>query len=312
MSEKSKIICHDEMSGSISIKAEDGIRLRLNLTLARPLPETDVIKLNLYSSLYPKLPKLNGGTAEMSGSDFRMTKNIVDCAPYSAEDIDTVEIIRKNVFTEESMTLTEICFASPEEKKPSPEIAIAESTEDSDSPDLDEIKQKLSYLQENPAYRSYLSLADDLKSPIENAAEALDNLHRTLSYGHEEGANKMHMESIRQTMHKYKRVNLYMPEDFQWYKVNSLSPPARISAFPHILYTPAVIHNFTVYGHYLLGIKNDADIVCIAIPVAEDDPNPMPHVDDCCVYIRPKRLNYEYCTVCVALEPDGQYFMPIC
>jgi len=52
--------------------------------------------------------------------------------------------------------------------------------------------------------------------------------------------------------------------------------------------------------------------VCIAIPVARQSPNPIPHVDDCCVYVPAPDAEFEYCTVCISFEEDGQYFTPLC
>lgn len=291
MAEKIIAISQNGASGNITINDDDGIEIDMQLSLDAPLPETDVIKLNLILSNNSDTV-INCGTAEMISDTFCLSKTI-----NTSEKIDIVEIIRKNVFTEEVVPIARICFEQ-------------ETQEQND--DLSEIQNKLSYLEQNPAYMSYLSIADELKSPIENAAEALDNLRFTLSGAHAPDAAKQNMEFIRKAMSAYEIITHNMPAEFTWYRVTSIDPPADISCFNHIIYTADVLACFARYGHYLLGIKHNADIICFAIPTKNNAPNPIRHIDDCTVYIRPDGLKFEYCTVCVSLEPDGQYFMPIC
>lgn len=315
MSEKSKIICTDTLSGSISIKADNDIRIRLNVTLTDPINETDVLKLLLTSSEHPELLPLNAGTAEMNGNDFRLTKSIENFYPYSAEDIDTVQIIRKNVFTEECEQLITVCFAEPKKEPHEEDFKITESDEQKilpDDIDTDEIRRKLNYLQEHPAYKTYLSVSEEMKSPMENAAEALDNLHAVLSRNSEDGINEKYMAVLKRAVERYESADSDMPAEFKWYRITDLAPVINASSFEHILYTPDVIRNVNIWRHYLLGIKTTDNTVCIAIPVDKDAPNPISHADDCTVYIRPRDMEYEYCTVCISFEPDGQYFMPIC
>lgn len=315
MSEKSKIICTDAISGSISIKADDSIRIRLNVTLTEALNETDVIKLVLTSSNHPELSPINAGTAEMNGNDFRLSKTVDSFSPYNADDIDTAEIIRKNVFTQECEPLIKVCFAEPKKEPAEDDFKAIESDEQKNFPDnigADEIRRKLSYLQEHPAYKAYLSVSEDLKSPIENAAEALDKFRSTLSGGNEDGINEKYLAEIKKAVGRYESADGNMPPEFKWYRVTDCAPIINASSFEHILYSSDVIRTVSTYGHYLLGIKNSDSTVCIAIPVDKDSNNPISHADDCTVYIRPHGLNYEYCTVCIAFEPDGQYFAPIC
>ncbi|MBQ6998750.1 MAG: hypothetical protein IJN62_03075 [Clostridia bacterium] len=291
MSEKTFEISQNGVSGNISINIDDVIEVDMQLALDFPLPETDVIKLNLISSTTPDTI-INCGTAEMTDNTFHLNKVI-----NTSEQFDTAEIVHKNVFTEEVISLARVCFAEE----------VPDNTDD-----ISEIKNKLLYLEQNPAYISYLSVAEELKSPIENAMDALENLHRTLSKGNMPDTQKNIMAGIRSAMSKYETVTHNMPIEFIWHRVTSIEPPADITCFNHIIYTPDVLTCFARYGHYLLGIKKGDDVICFAIPTEHNAPNPISHIDDCAVYIRPDGLKFEYCTVCVSLEPDGQYFMPIC
>ncbi len=291
MSEKTFEISQNGISGSISLNCDDDIFIDMCITADSPLPETDVIKLSLFSSASPDTA-INCGTAETDGNTFRLKKAI-----NSREELNTAEIVRKNVYTEEVIPLVRINLCEQE-------------AEEND--DLSNIKNKLSFLENNPAYISYLEIADKLKSPMENAAAALENLRFTLSSANAPDTHKNIMECIRNAMGKYEIITHNMPFEFVWYRVTSIDPPADISCFNHIIYTPDVLSCFARYGHYLLGIKKDDNVLCFAIPIEHKAPNPIKHIDDCTVYIRPDGLKFEYCTVCVALEPDGQYFMPIC
>ncbi len=291
MAEKIFEISQNGISGSISLNYADGIFIDMNITADSPLPETDVLKLTLLSSDSPDTAT-NCGTAETDGNTFRLSKTI-----NTTEEFDTAEIVRKNVYTEEVIPLVHIHLREQE-------------VEEND--DLSDIKNKLSFLEQNPAYMSYLEVADELKSPIENAIDALHNLRFTLSSANAPDTHKNIMKCIRNAMDKYETITHNMPFEFVWYRVTSIEPPVDISCFNHIIYTPDVLSCFARYGHYLLGIKKDDNILCFAIPIENKAPNPIKHIDDCTVYIRPDGLKFEYCTVCVALEPDGQYFMPIC
>ncbi len=291
MSEKTFEISQNGVSASISINIDDVVEVDMHLSLDFPLPETDVIKLNLISSTTSDTV-INCGTAEMINNTFRLSKTI-----NTTEQFDTAEIVRKNVFTEEVITLACVCFAEESPDK---------------NNDISEIENKLLYLEQNPAYISYLSVAEEFKSPIENAADALENLRHTLSGGDMPDTPKNIMADISSAMNKYETVTHDMPIEFIWHRVTSIEPPADITCFNHIIYTPDVLTCFARHGHYLLGIKKDADVICFAIPTENNAPNPISHIDDCTVYIRPDGLKFEYCTICVSLEPDGQYFMPIC
>lgn len=289
MSEITINISTKDISGSIALTRDNTIFLDIELT--EPLADTDVIKLYLNISGYPPL---NCGTAEMRGGRFQLTK-ILDNT-----DIDSAHIVRKNVFTEQVFTLADVSFAQP-----------CKDTEDTDEVfDMDEIRQKLSYLQDHPAYKAYLSVADDIKSPVEAAAEALDKLQEVLSRFNEEDDCKRYMNKISNTSKKYQAV-YDMPPEFQWHRITDIDAFDDISSFEHILNTPCAINTIKTYGYYLLGFNFDKNIACIAVPVAKDAPNPISHVDDCTVYIHATD-DLEYCTVCVAFEADGQYFMPIC
>lgn len=285
---ETKSICTPEVVGSITLKSENGVSVDMELTMAEPMADTDVIKLLLYPS-EEQLP-INCGTAEAVGDKICLTKSFSDNF-----NVDEAEIIRKNVFTEETFSLAKVCYAKEE--------ALA------DDADMDEIRRKLELLQEHPAYKAYLSEEDSLKSPIEAAAEALDKLQEVLSRFNEEDDCKRYMDKIINTAKKYEFVN-YMPSCFKWYRITDINAFSGITSMEHILYTADVADLFKMYGHYLLGLKEN--IACIAVPVRCGVANPIRHIDDCTVYIHSPEPDLEYCTVCISFEPDGQYFMPIC
>lgn len=293
MSANSKIISGENLSGNISLSKENGLHIKLHLSLEKPLHKTDVIKLNLISSSRPDLPPFNCGTAEGEGRNFRLTKNIANPAPYSIDEIDTAEIISKNVFTEEITPLIRISFAEEKEEYP----------------DLDAIRKKLSYLKENEFYKAYLDTADSIPTPMETAEETLKDLYKTLCPTHHEEAEKVYMQYIREFADN--QIKTDFPIDgYSWYRCVGFAPPVNASSMEHIF--ASAEGNLKKHGHWILGIKNDEDIVCIAIPTDCDAPNPLPHIDDCTVYIPSTNPNTEYCTVCISFQPDGQYFMPIC
>lgn len=295
MAERNFEIIQNGISGNISVNNDNGISVDMNIRLDEPLPDTDVIKLNLISSTCPNSP-INCGTAQMDGNVFRLIKTFS-----IFQNVDKAEIIRKNAYTENSTVLATVCFTE-QPKVDNIEYEIQ----------LDEVQSKLLYLEQNPAYKSYLLEADELKSPLENAADALENLRLTLSAGNIDNAPEKIMNTIRESANEYEPVTDGLPFEFVWYKITSLKPIAEVSSFYHIINTDSVIDCFLKYGHYLLGIKKDDDVICFAIPADIGAPTPISHIDDCTVYVRPPDSPFEYCTVCVSFEPDGQYFTMIC
>lgn len=290
MSVDSKIISANGFSGNISLSKENGIHIKLHLTAENPIQSTDVIKLNLTSS-HHKLPPFNCGTAEGNGKDFRLTKNIDIPYPYSNEEIDTAEIILKNVFTEDCEVIARISFAE-------------------DYPDMDAIREKLSLLQGNEAYKAYLDM-EELPSPIDTAEETLEGLYEILSPANYDGANNVYMDYIREFAESNEKIDLNI-DGYSWHRCLSSAPPVNASSVEHIFSTPDIVKSIKRYGYWILGIKYDDNTICIAIPTDKDAPNPIPHIDDCTVYLPSGNENTEYCTVCISFEPDGQYFMGIC
>lgn len=302
MSENFKIISCPDVSGSISLKYDQNAKIRLKLTLSKPLDETDVLKVLLSSSESLKESPLYCGLAETEGVHCCFSKTVE--LPTNLQNPDTVEIQRKNVFTEETEPFLKICFKSDVEQSHS-------VTNQDLLCELDVLKKRLDTLQNNIAYRDFLNVSEDIKSPVERASDILESLHRLRSSSPADGLNEKHMNEIRSFVQKYEKTPLNCAPDFLWYRIPSDTPPCSASAFEHVLKYPDANACIKIFAHYLLGIKKTDNIICIAIPVADKTPNPLSHVDDCTVYITPSGAPAKYCTVCVSLEPDGQYFMPL-
>lgn len=282
MWEKSKEFKSDSNWGNIRLIYDDGLKTDVHITLKEALASTDVIKVYLSSSSNPYAEKINGGLAEGKDKEYKISKK-TDIKNLSAEDIDTAEIIRKNVFTEESEIICKILFKD------------------------DEPVDRLTYLREHPAYRAYLKEAESLNSPVENCAEALENLKQTLSKSNMPNANSYYMDEICSIAENFPEANEKLPPIFVWHKIDALAHIFPLSSFRHILSAEGVIRSFEKYYYYLLGINKNEKLLCIAVPIDADDLCPIPHVEDCCVYLMGK--NCHYCTVCISLEQDGQYFM---
>jgi len=302
MPDNIKIISESNASGSVCLKNDDAVKIRLKLTLAKPLEETDVLKIMLASSADTTVEPIYCGLAQTDGTDCIFSKT-VDSIGDRADKLDTVNIFCKNVFTEETSPFISVCFSDKKEiSKDDYEIL----------PELEKVREQLDLLQNDSAYKAFLSVSENIKSPMERAADALEALYNLRSSPCEEGMHKKCINDVEQTACKYEKVCLGTAEDFQWYRITDSDMPYCASAFEHVLSYPTVNASILTFAHYLLGIRKSSDTVCIAIPVQKNAPNPMSHLDDCTVYIKVADLEYEYCTVCISFEPDGQYFMPIC
>lgn len=286
MWEKSREFKSDLFWGDIRLSYEGSLKTDMHINLKEALASTDVIKVYLFSSSKPHTDKINGGLAEGKNREYKISKMVDMPKGIFAEDIDTAEIVRKNVFTEESETICTISFKNE-----------------------DEFSERLTYLRENPAYKEYLREAESLNSPVENCAEALENLKQTLSKANTPHASSYYMEEIRHVAESFPKTSEKLPEVFVWHKTDTLAHIFPLSSFRHILSAEGVLKSFEKYYYYLIGIHKDENLICIAIPIDADEPCPIPHVEDCCVYLSGR--NCHYCTVCISLEEDGQYFMAL-
>ncbi len=280
----------DGIVGSITVS--DG-SVHMDMILSAPIASSEVIKLEVIPNEGRFLVPVNCGTAEMTGNSFSLTSSLNG---YKAEDVAEARIIRKNVFTEKIYTIAKVSFGNRAEE-------IGEN--------IDEIYKKLTYLQEHPAYKAYMSVSEDMKSPVENAAEALERLQAELKAGSKENGHKACMDRILKGVAGYEFAPLKLPKEYKWYKINNCGEYFGISSFEHILSAPDTRSTVNAFGYYILGVDEKNYRVCIAVPVKADAPNPISHADDCTVYLRGDK-SLEYCTVCIGFEPDGQYFMPIC
>lgn len=294
-----KIISQENANGSVSLKCIGTIKVRIKLTLAKPLAETDVLKVLLSSSADSQKKPLYCGIAETDGVDCVFSKSLEESENY--EDIDTVEIILKNVFTEETIPFLRVCFNDEIEEK-----------ENCIDDELEKLKQQLDALQSNSAYKAFVSISKDIKSPVERAADVLEAFRNIHSFNKDVGANKLYMHSIRKTAEKFENADSNLPADFLWYKITDLNTDFCASAIDHVISYPDTSGCICRFGYYMLGIKEAEDIVCIAIPTEPGIASPMKNVDDCTVYLKMPSVDFEYCCVCILFAPDGQYFTSIC
>lgn len=276
--------------GDMELSYDGNLKIYVYASILKPLERTDVIKIHLCSGTNPDIPSINGGLAEVVDGKFTLSKVISLPPGILPHHIDRAEIVEKNVFTEECKVLCRVEF----------------SKEDDNS---DLLMQKLNYLKENQAYRQYLDEAENLSTPLENGAMALERLKEVLSKDIPQNAHILHMEKAKATAEKFAISNDGMPKGYIWHRINTLAPLFETTGFYHILSSDGVFQSFQKFYHYFVGIGQDCNIVCIAIPVDSADICPLPHVQDCCVYIKGKMCSY--CTVCISFEPDGQYFMPL-
>ena len=273
-----------EITGEIKIETDKKVKVSLNARLNAPLKQGEVIKVSLVlkgDGFY----EINCGTAESDGEKCTLEKDVD--LPYKNDDIEGALIILKNVFTDESRVLYEVDFLKE-----------------------DTLSQKLDFLKENSAYQNFLEEVKHLPTPMENAQTALENLYKTLSKNSFPDAHLVYMETVRDILKDFPRVNCALPKDYIWHKVNTLSPIFNISSFEHVLSCHGVFKSFQKYYHYLVGLHIEKRQASIAIPIDVDDACPILKVEDCCVYLKSDSLYY--CTVCILFEEDGQYFSPIC
>lgn len=309
MPENIKIISQENASGSVSLKYGSTLKVRLKLTLSQPLAETDVLKVLLTSSVNRQRQPLYCGIAETDGVDCVFSKSFDEDKDYVG--IDTVEIILKNVFTEETMPFLKVCFNDDiiEEKQ---DGENEEDREEQIDYELEKLRQQLDALQSNSAYKSFIAISEDIKSPVERAADVLNTYRNMRSANKNTGANKLYMNRISETAAKFEKCNCTLPDDFIWYKITDSRADFCASAIDHVISYPETSGCIGRFGYYMLGIKEAEDTVCLAIPTEVNNPNPMANVDDCTVYIKPDSSDFEYCCVCILFAPDGQYFTPIC
>lgn len=270
--------------GDVSLSAEGGIRVRLDLRLTDDIADTDVLKV--YASS-PHLPDIYLGMADVKDREchFKGQTDTKDAHLY-----DTVKVVKKNAFTDLTAPFINVSFA---------EDVAGEA----------KASEQLEYLKHNSAYKDYLAVASTLKSPTLRGAEALDafrGLHKNI-----DGEREKCLERIKASLLLARTTDFSVSKGFSWYEVADFALSGVSSATEHILSHPDVSSSLMRYGHFVAGINWDTATLCIAIPVDNPDVNPMPHLSDCTVFIKPPLSDTVYCTVCVMFAPDGQYFAPL-
>lgn len=298
MPENIKIISDVSACGRVELKKGEKAEVRINLTLTEPLEETDVLKIFLSASSYPTLAPIYCGIAETYGTDCCFSRALDTIDPEGKAD--TVKIIRKNAFDESVFPFLEVCFCEKESvKKPQAQSDDAFDGHDTDS---------FSYNH----FNVYAPLCEGIKSPVERAADVLEKFRKSKRGNTEKSEPEFYMKLICERAGEFETVNACSLAGFKWHKITQPDTSFHLSAFEHILSHPAVLYCIRSFGHYLLGIKERENTICIAIPTAKDAPNPIGHVSDCTVYFRMPDADCEYCCVCVLLTQEGQYFTRIC
>lgn len=195
--------------------------------------------------------------------------------------------------------------AEQPEAKPEPSTPL-------DTEQLSEIHRLLDELHRNEAYRAFLALSEEIQDPVEravNALQAIKELRKTQSA--EPNIHLWYKQRLHQKLQAFQQVKLPAETGFTWYRIDYPTPLVALSAFQHVLFHPQVLQAISWHRYYLLGEHPDRPLYCLAIPVAQHAPNPLMHIDDCCVFLRSGHPELDYSTVCISLEEDGQYYLPL-
>ncbi len=276
MADNIRMISLPECEGTVLLNVDGGISVRIDLLLAEDMADTDVVKV--YASS-PHLPDMYLGMADVAGRRCTFSAHTD-----SVGDYDGVKLIRKNAFTDSSALFAHITFA-------------------------DTTVSQLEYLKSHSAYREYLTLASTIKSPASRAEEALDSFRRL--HPNIEGEREKCIERLKSVISSCSKAPFSLAESFEWYMAEYFSVFAISSATEHIL-SPLRVGD-VVAGNYILAVGVDwlTHTLCIAIPVDNPSVNPLPHIDDCTVFIKSPQDDTCFCTVGVNFAPDGQYFVRI-
>ncbi len=347
---------HGDLSGTVHLETHTGVlKLRVSLTLAAPLPESDVLKLFLLSSKNQAAQPFRAGLLEITNSSGTLEAEYRKTDFFSPEDYDSIALIEKNAFTE-AVFLKAAAFVGDSwdvgapfgdpQKQLEPEIAeephpepvqqplvseqealpdtqeipvnlpLEEHEPKQNNPDpsqqLAEVHRLLEELHRNQAYQAFLTLSEEIQNPVERAVEALEaikELRKTKST--DKDIHIWYQKRLQKQLKAFQTVELPVQTAFTWYRIDSPTPLVALSAFEHILFHPMVLRAVSRHRHYLLGAHHSKPLYCLALPVAANEPNPLMHIGDCCVFLHSGLPGLDYSTVCIALEEDGQYFLPL-
>lgn len=330
-----------DLTGTARLDARpEALHLQIHLTLSAPLPDSDVIKLYLLSSADRQAEPFRAGIVECSGTQAQFEADYRKTTVFSPTRYDSLAVIQKNVFTEdiflkaaaftgecwdvgapfgnphpglEPQPAPEPCAETPEPEPPiQPESEQVAEQNPPQEDQLSEIHRLLDELHRNEAYRAFLTLSEEIQDPVERAVEALQaikELRKTQS--EEPDIHLWYQKRLHQKLQQFQTVQLPADTAFTWYRIDYPTPLVALSSFQHVLFHPQVLHTISRHRHYLLGEHSAQPVYCLAFPVAANQPNPLTHVGDCCVFLRSGSPELDYSTVCVALEADGQYFLPL-
>ena len=347
---------YGDLSGTVRLETHTGVlKLRVSLTLAAPLPESDVLKLYLLSSKNQAAQPFRAGLVEMLGNSGTLEAEYRKTDVFSPEQYDSIALVEKNAFPE-AMFLKAAAFAgdswdvgapfgdpqeqlvkkSAEQPHPEPaqqplvsgqeappdtqeipvDLPLADHEPEQNNPDpsqqLAEVHRLLEELHRNQAYQAFLTLSEEIQNPVERAVEALEaikELRKTKS--DDKNIHLWYQARLQKKLEGFPTVELPVHTAFTWYRIDSPAPLVALSAFEHVLFNPMALRAISRHRHYLLGAHRSKPLYCLALPVAANEPNPLMHIGDCCVFLHSGLPGLDYSTVCVALEEDGQYFLPL-
>lgn len=146
-----------------------------------------------------------------------------------------------------------------------------------------------------------------IKTPLQNGAEALEGVKEMLSRGHGGDAFLIKTDFLKREAEKLERVD-FPVKGFRWYRVNDIYENFSLSAIRHILSSAHTQNCLLKSGFFLIGINGGGNFAAVAVAYSGMMP-PLERADDCrrCIL----NNGTHYAAVGILLEPDGQYFAKI-
>lgn len=116
---------------------------------------------------------------------------------------------------------------------------------------------------------------------------------------------------IHRTLSSLNQQSLPFESDFTWYIVDDIKQTFSLSSIRHIVFTPAFMQSFAVYGHWFFGVCDIREIFAVCIKSDDSLPNPMSNALDCDITFPSDLPSEHYHIVGIALYDEGQYFCKI-
>lgn len=173
-----------------------------------------------------------------------------------------------------------------------------------------EIVQKNVFTEEQTTLaRVYFECDEEkIKTPLENASEALENVKATLSNAHDGGAFQKQIDYLNCRIRKFQKAD-FPVSGFEWYRINDIYEDFMLTSIHHVLSSEHTLNCLLRRGFYLLGINGG--YVAVAVMYAKGEEPPLERADDC----RREYLSDGASSPCavagILIEPDGQYFTTV-